>query len=259
MSRLQFSRNDHRYLLDGKRVPTVTGITGKALDKPGMVKAAAREAALWANLHRDAHDVMGDTAWIDTAAGAHREVWNRARDDGSMLHVLAESLIYGTLMPEDVDGVRVPEHVADMAEQLAGFFDAWQVQPVLHETKVYHADYRYAGTFDLVADFGGKRWLLDYKTSASGVWPENALQLAGYRHATHYVDRDNVDQRMTDLGIDDTAVVWVRPSFWEVVPVVTDASQFRAFLHCGAVADWAGKARGASVLDALPKPEQAAS
>jgi hypothetical protein len=258
VSRLGFSERGHVYSLDGKRVPSVSKIAG-APNKAAMPYAAAREAALWASLHRDAYDVMGDDAWLRTAANAHRDEWNRRADDGRLVHVLAESLVYGKTMPAVHDGEPVPEHVADMAEQLARFFDAWNVDPVEHERMVWHERYRYAGRFDLLADFGAKRWLIDYKTGASGVWPETSLQLTGYRYATHWVDGDNVDRPIAELGIDDTAAVWLRPDSWELLPVRSDETAWQVFTHCGAVAAWLDWKREASVFDPLPRPEQVAS
>lgn len=261
MSRLSYTDRWHQYALDRKRVPSVSKIVGAAIAKPGMNWAAAREAALWAVLHRDALDVLGEEQWVKSAAGAHREEWNRRADDGRTLHTLAESLVYGQPMADEVAGQPVARHVADMAEQLARFFDTWDVQPIRHETFVFNDRYRYAGRFDLVAELrDGRRWLLDYKTGESGIWPETSLQLTGYRNATHYVrPGDNVDVPMDDLAIEDTAAVWLRPDTWELVPVRSDAKTWGVFIHCGAIAEWAGLKREESVFDPLPRPEQVAS
>lgn len=259
MTRLAFNERGHVYTLDRQRVPSVSTVT-RVLDKPGLAIGAVRETATWAAVHREAYDVMGDSAWRAAAERAHRDEWNARANDGRALHTLAESLVYGQLMPDEVNGEPVNEFVAGCAEQLARFFDAWNVQPVLHETFVYHERYRYAGRFDLLADLSdGQRWLLDYKTTASGIYPETGLQLTGYRNATHYVDADNVDQPLADVGIADTAAVWLRPDRWELVPVRSDAAMWGWFLHCGALSDFLRLKREEVVYDALPRPEQAAS
>ena len=64
---------------------------------------------------------------------------------------------------------------------------------------------RFAG---LGGRHGRQRWLLDLKTSRSGVYGETALQLAGYRFAEVYVDSGGVEQPMPE--VDRCAVVWVR-------------------------------------------------
>lgn len=257
MSRLSYTDRWHQYALDRKRVPSVSKIVGAAVAKPGMVYAAAKEAALWARINREGYDVIGPDEWQKAAAGAHRVVWNQRADDGRALHTLAETLIYGDPMPTELAGEPVAPHVADMAEQLARFFDTWAVEPIAHETMIYNDRWPYAGRFDIVAQLrDGRRWLLDYKTGESGIWPESSLQLSGYRFATHYVrSTDNVDVPMADLAIEDTACVWLRPDNWELVPVRTDQQTFGVFLHCGAIADWASWKREASVFDPLPRPE----
>ena len=259
MSRLAFSERGHVYSLDGKRVPSVSRIAG-APNKAAMPYAAAREAALWASAHRDAYDVMGDAAWLKSATEAHRIEWNQRADDGRLLHVLAEALVYGHILPSDHDGKPVPDHVADMAEQLARFYDAHRVEPVAHERMVWHERYRYAGRFDLLARLGsdGRRWLLDYKTGASGVWPETSLQLTGYRYATHYVDPENVDRSLDELAIEETGAVWLRPDSWELLPVRSDVKVWDIFRHCGAVAQWLDWKREDSIYDPLPRPETVA-
>jgi hypothetical protein len=263
MTRLSFTARWHQYAIDGKRVPNVSTIAKFASGSTdGLTNAAANEAAMWALQNRDALDLLGEGEWLKAAARAHRTLWDTRRDDGTMLHSLAEAIVYGRMMPAEVDGKPVPEHVADMAEQFAGFLDSWRVHPVEHETMIWHDRYRYAGRFDLLADFDGQRWLLDIKTGASGVWPDAALQLTGYRYATHWVDADNVDRPVADLGIERTAVVWIRPDTWEVIPTRSDPHDFAAFVHCGGVAEWAAaaKAKGSDLIgEPLPRPESVAS
>lgn len=260
MSRLLFKGGRwHTYYLDGTKVPGVTTVAG-VLDKGGMVTAAAREAATWAVLHRDAFDVMGEAEWQRACARAHQDVWAKARDDGTALHKIAETLVYGTPMPDQVDGVPVADHVADMAQWLARWFDAWQVEPVKHEGLVYSDRWQYAGRFDLVADLAdGQRWLLDFKTTASGVWPETALQLAGYRHASHYVDDDGHDKPLAELGIERAGVVWVRPDHAWLVPVLADERVFGYFAHCRSLYAFRQWDKAITVHDPLAAPEEAAS
>lgn len=258
MSRLAFNERGHRYLLDGELVQSVTQVTG-SLDKPGMLVSAVDHTAMWAALNRESYDLLGEREWIAAAKRARNEPWNKARDDGTKMHRLAESLVYGTPMPDELDGEPVSDDVAALAEQVARFYDAWEVQPVVHETLIYHERNKYAGRFDLVADLrDGQRWLLDYK-SGKGVYPEHALQATAYRYATHYVDRYDVDQPMSELGIEETGVVHVRPDNWELVPVRSDPVMAGYFNHLQHVAYWAKWKREDTVRDPLPKPERIAS
>ena len=257
MSRLSFTEKPwHTYTLDGKKVPSVTTITGAAIHKPAMVNAAAKETAIWATLNFDALGSVLDTdAWIREATGAPRRAWDQKRDDGSDLHKLAEAMIYGDPMPEEIDGRPVASHVRDMAGQLARFFDAWDVTPFAHETMIYSDRYRYAGRLDLVADIKGTRWILDYKTGESGIWPETAIQLSAYGFATHYVDSKNVDQDLGAVGIERAGAVWIRPDTWELVPVRFDRQVHSVFLHMGAVWSWTQQSRSQAVFPAVARPE----
>lgn len=256
MTRLTYvERPWRRYTLDGAAVPSVTTITGAAVHKQGLVNAAAKETALWASLNTEALGTILDVdAWVREATGASRRAWDVKANDGKTLHTLAESMIYGDAMPSEVDGVPVPDHVRDMAGQLARFFDAWDATPVIHETMVFSDAYRYAGRLDLVADLGGTRWLLDYKTGESGIWPETSVQLAAYGFATHFVDDQNEDMPMEGLGIERAGAVWIRPDGWELVPVRYGPDVHRAFLHMGAVYDWTRLSRDLVVSAPLPKP-----
>lgn len=256
MSRLTYSDSGHRYYLDGAAVPSVTQILGKALAKPALVNAAAREAALYAVRNTEALALMDEDVWVQAVSAAPRKVWGRRAKDGQVLHRLAESMVNGDPMPADVFGEPVPAEVRDMATQLAHFFDAWDVAPVLVEAMVFHEDHFYAGRLDLVADLAdGTRWLLDYKTGSSGIWPETSMQQTAYRYASHYVAPEtDADQAMDALGIDHCGAVWVRPDTWELVPVKSDADVFRTFLDASRVAHWAGQTRRASVLPTVPRP-----
>lgn len=251
----------HTYSLDGQRVPSVTTVLSKGVGgKDGLVQAAAKEAALWALTNLGALDVMGQDSWLDQAKGAHRRAWDAAARVGTQVHSIAERLIYG----EPVDtadpdtGELYLDDVVRMGEQAARFMDVWDVTPdtALVETPCFHEDLRYAGKFDLCGVLqDGERWLIDYKTGQSGVWPESALQLTAYSRATHVQigDRD-----MLMPPVDRCAVLWVRPDFWELVPVKSDQATWEAFQAAMVVARWFSQPKDDLVGAALPIPGAAA-
>jgi hypothetical protein len=250
----------HTYSLDGKRVPGVTTITG-ALDKGGLANAAAREVAVWAAVHADEVATMGPQEWIQVASGAARRVWDISRDQGTALHTIAQRLVWGEPVPdEDEDGLPWPEDVARMGEQVARFMDAWEVDPILVEAPVFHETHRWAGTLDLVADLkDGNRWLIDYKTSASGIWHETALQVCAYGNATHVQigergpGRPAVDQLMTP--VDRYGALWVRPDMWQLVPLNVKRDTYQVFRALQRVQAWAAQKRELVVGAALPTPQ----
>jgi hypothetical protein len=261
-SRLVFSPGRHTYALDGIRVPGVTTVINRATDKPQLVHASAREAATWAAANMEALSILGVDAWIRQAAGAPRQVWNGKARRGTLLHEAARQLIAGDpLTPVDAEGEAWPDDVIRSAEQLARFMDEWDAQPVLAERPVFHEHHGWAGTIDLVADLrDGRRWLLDYKTGETGIYPKDSLQLSAYRHATHV--QVETPEGLADIPmpkVDRTACIWVRPEGYELRPVRTDEESYAVFLAMLPVAAWTGWPREESVGEPVPVPAEAAS
>ena len=86
------------------------------------------------------------------------------------------------------------------------------------------------GTLDLVADLAdGQRWLLDWKTTASGIWPESALQLAAYRNADFYIDDNGDEQPMPP--VDQAGCVWLSADGYDLIPVDAGPDTFRSFRY----------------------------
>lgn len=244
-------------LINGKwkRVPGVTTITG-VMDKGGLTNAAAREVATWAATHAGEYGTTTDPAeWLELAKGAHRRVWDVARDNGTRLHLIAQRLIYGDPVPaEDDHGVPFSDDVVRMGQQVARFMDAWDVTPLLVEASVFHAEHHWAGTMDLQAILrGGVTWGLDYKTSAAGIYPDTAIQVGAYGRATH-VQLEGVDRPM--IPPDRYGALWVRPDHCELVPLTVTDDTYRVFRALQFVYEWNKQPRDAVVGDPL-EPEEA--
>jgi hypothetical protein len=261
-SRLTFSERGHTYALDGKRLPGVTTIIRNATDKPALVNAAAKEAGIWAAANMEALAILGTDTWVRQAAAAPRTVWRAKASRGTLLHEAARQLVRGDpLAPANEAGEVWPDDVIRSAEQLARFMDEWDAQPVLAERPVFHEAHGWAGTLDLVADLrDGRRWLLDYKTGETGVYPETSVQLAAYRHASHVQEatEDGPEDRPM-VQVDRAGVVWVRPDGYELRPVRADVTVYQIFLRMMAVSAWASWPREESVGDPLPVPVGQAS
>lgn len=260
MSRLVVGKQFHTYSLDGERISSVSAIKG-VLDKPGMVYAAAEQAALWAAGHVEDLPVLGEMSWIKEATFAYRRDWDAKANAGKQVHSIAERLVFGqpvdTTDPET--GEEYPDDVIRMGAQVAHFMDRWDVTPdtALVECSVFHDELRYAGTFDLCATLrGGQRWLIDYKTGGKGVYPETALQLTGYARCTHIQigERD-----MLMPPIDRCAALWVRPDGWELLPVLSDDRVWLTFTLCQSLLSWTRLKREDVIAGALPIPEGDAS
>jgi hypothetical protein len=200
----------------------VTTITGAALAKPQLLRWAAKQVALWAADNAHQLDAFGRDDFVKLATDAP----NRERDSraarGTELHKHAEQLV--TIGHTDAPAEQVP-----LVEACAGFLDDWEAVPVLSERIVYHDTNQYAGRLDLVADLSdGKRWLLDFKTGA-GVYPDMALQLAGYRYA-RMVGGDDSDETMPT--VDAVGVVHVREDGARLYPLVVNEDTYAVFMAC---------------------------
>jgi len=258
-SRLVFSEGRHTYALDGHRVPGVTTVIRNATNKPALPPSAAKETALWAAANVEALTPMGTDSWVRAATAAYRDAWGASAKRGTLLHDAARQLVAGEpLEPVDAEGVQWPDDVIRSAEMLARFMDEWDAQPVIAERPVFHEAHGWAGTLDLVADLrDGRRWLLDYKTGKTGVYPEMAMQQAAYRHATHYQGVDTTTGELVDLPmvpVDRAGVVWVRPDFYELRPVRADDAMYQVFLAMLPVSRWTEWPREETVGEPITVP-----
>lgn len=261
MSRLVFSEGNHSYSLDAVRAFGVSAVVKRASRPDGLIRWSARSAAEYAAAHTEELAVMGEASWVAHVAKASDRLRDASMVAGKQVHSIAERLVFGepvdTLDPDT--GEPYPDDVVRMGSQVAHFMDRWDVTPdtALVEQMVFHDEYRYAGRFDLCAVLrGGDRWLVDYKTGATGVWPETSMQLTAYSRATHVVVRGH---DMLLPPIQRCAALWVRPDGWELVPVKTDEDTFRAFLHAMEVHRWTNRRRDDLIGAPLPVPEGEAS
>lgn len=233
----------------GEKIPGVTTILGDGLPKPALINWAANTTAEYAVDHWDELADLGPSAKLKALKDARYADRDAAGKRGTEVHKLAERLSRG----EEVD---VPEAVRGHVEACVRFLDDWDVQPLLVEAVVVSYRYRYAGTLDLIADLAdGRRLLLDYKTARSGVFPDNALQLAAYRYAEKYRGSNtSPEEQLPD--VDGCAVVHIRHDGYSLIPVEAGPEIFRTFLYVQQLWAWANDTSKAVVGDALAAPER---
>jgi hypothetical protein len=215
---------NHSYTVNGAKLPGVTTILNSGIPKPAIVKWAARAAS------QEVLDYWDELAELPPSARAERvrTAPDRDRDAaakrGTEVHALASRLAAG-----EVD-VPVPDELEGHVDAYLAFADAWDPTELLVEATLANLRAGYCGTLDAIADMGGSRWLLDLKTTRSGVFSESALQLAAYRHAEWVVDTADVVVPM--LEVDRCAVVWLKADrTYELVPVDAGGTSFRTFLY----------------------------
>lgn len=220
---LVFNEAKHSYRMnlatnskDYRRVSGVTGIIGKTLAKPALndyrveaVGAYVREnladTLLLLDEHREGRiSARQFDVALSEASTTRRD---KAATRGKAIHTLAEKVVAGV-------PVTVPAEYVEPVDQYARWLDTYQFTPLLLERQCGNRALWYAGTFDLIGEFGrgphaGERWLIDLKTSKS-VYGETCLQTVGYANAEFYVDEDGHDRPMP--SVDAHGVLHLEPN-----------------------------------------------
>jgi len=224
---LKFSPGNHKYHLDKKPVPGVTTLLGKGLPKPALPYWSAKSVAEYVADNPDGVETlraMGREPMVAAIKGIPWQKRDEAAVRGTDVHAIAERVVHG----EQVD---VPEHLLAHVQGYVDWLDAFKVEPVLTERSVGHRALWYAGRFDLIADMGGWRWMLDVKTSKA-VYGETAMQTDAYRNAEFYVDDDDPDtEHPMPEGIERLGVIHVTEDGTQLYPLQSDGIPFRIFKH----------------------------
>ncbi len=214
--------------------PSVTTILN-ALSKPALAGWAARETAKFAveNIDEVAGLARKDPgAAIQLCKSAPWRGRDAAANVGSAVHDLAESYSMGRPPPE------VPEELAGYVASYRQFVEDWRPKYLAVEVTVFsRLDTGYAGSLDFIAEIAGRTVLGDIKTTASGVYPETALQLAAYRHADFIGLRDGTEMPMPETR-PTALVLHLRPEGYQLLPVPADEEVFGVFRALMKVWEW---------------------
>lgn len=240
----------HWYKLDGDKVDGVTTVISNGIPKPALKAWGERTVAEFAIANLDmVTELVGrdePDAAIQLLKGAPFRNTDKAARRGTEVHRLAEQIIRG-------EEIEVPEELVGHVDSYIDFLDDWQVTAILVEAVVGNREHRWMGTCDLVADLAdGHRWLLDLKTTRSGIFGETALQLAAYRRAEFYLDTDDTERPMP--AVDKVGAVWVRADGYDLVPVDASPATYRTFRHAQQIARWQQVTSKAAVGDVLQPP-----
>ena len=252
----------HSYELDGEKVPGVTTILSKGVPKPALVDWAARMAADYAINHWDELATQPLSDRHEAIRGARWSTFHEAGERGREVHALVHRYLLG-------ETVSPPDELATLFNAGCAFVDQWQVEELAVEVAVFHrADpdagrpLPYGGRFDLLARLADQRlWLLDYKTSAKGVYKEYALQLAAYRYADFYIldgdhQRDGSPVEHPMPRIDRTGAVWLRDDgSYDLIPLEADHRALEVFTVAQQIAAFADSERDEWLGEALRPPE----
>lgn len=249
---LRFTPGNHTYRLDGKPVPSVTGLIGKGLPKDKLMYWSARTVAEYVADNPEGVESLrslGRGPMVNALKGIPWEKRDAAAVRGTDVHALAEQLIHGA-------EAEVPEHLYEYVRGYADFLDAWQPTPIITERSCASREWWYAGTLDAIVELpSGERLLLDWKTSAS-VYGDVSVQLAAYRGAEFYLTEDGEEAALPH--VDGLAVVHITPTQTDLYRIADPESAWRDWLHIA----WVAKSRDrlkSQISEPAEAPEWVAS
>jgi len=225
---LKFNANSHRYWIDGRPVTGVTTLMKGGLPKPALMYWSAKSVAEFVADNPEQVKAMWEEdnrrKTVEALKGVPWDKRDEAAARGTEVHALAADVVHGI-------EVVVPPHINGHVEGYASWLDRFAVAPVLTECSVGNRKHWYAGRFDLIADFGGYRWMLDVKTS-KGVYSDTAIQTDAYRNSEFYVTDDDPDTELPmPEGIERLGVLHVTEDGTTLYPLQSDGEPFRDFLH----------------------------
>lgn len=232
-------RSGRVYRLDGRRVPSVTTVTG-VLDKPALIDWAAKQSATYAVEHWEELAELGVVERAERIARARWETTKAAADRGTTLHKMAEQLHTGEARP--------PAELLGPVEAIARFLDTWELTTTASEAPVASVTHQYAGTLDTVATSPKLGTiLLDWK-SGGRIYSETTLQLAAYRscelmHRPRIVTGPRGGKRLEHdetvmPAIDACYVAHILSDDVRLVPVRAGDDDLQAFLYARELWEW---------------------
>lgn len=220
---LEFNEQTHRYRLDGKSIPGVTGLISGGAPKPALVQWAANTVAALVADHPDDVAEMR-TQGRDFLYHELRNAPNRVRDAaavrGTDVHALADKLAHG----REVD---VPDSLVPYVTGYLAFLDDWQPWPIFTEGRLASRKHWYAGTADLGCRMAGLTWLVDLKSSRR-VYGDTCMQAGAYARADFWIDQGGREAPMP--AFDKIAVAHITPDGTHLYDLGSIDDAFEEFL-----------------------------
>jgi hypothetical protein len=214
----------YEHPVTGELLPSVTNICG-VLDKPALSRWSARVVAEQAWDMRNSLSGLGRDEAIDILRGAPWRSSGRSAARGTTIHEFMEAGLKGEDLP-DLAGQAAEYRAA--AESVLAWFDRENIRLIASEQTVFGDGY--AGTYDAHlrwhhADDAWEDWLVDFKTGASGPYPEVALQLSALDAA-----RTTADGKAAWSSYDRLVAISIQPKGkWVSVEVEDRAASYGAF------------------------------
>ena len=173
--------------------------------------------------------------WLKAAAT--REL-NKAADMGDRVHNTLEEII--TTGKWDVD----PE-VEPYIQGFYEFCERFEPEWMFVEHSIFSISHLYAGSFDAIAKINKKNYMIDFKTTRSGISSKVAMQLAAYARAdVMFIDGQEHPLPEIHAG----AALWLRPDKWAFQPLRIDEDIFLTFLSLRRIFEWESRQSKTAIL-----------
>lgn len=179
-----FKENGHQHLWDGKRMTGVTTVLG-VIAKPALIGWAANMAVDYVKdrLGRTENgDFTNDEnlVWttskkiLEEARKAHTKKKEAAGDIGKLVHSAIEEYVKNGTEPKlDKQGTKMFENFKKwVADNKVKFLES--------EKHLYSEKLFVGGICDAIVEIDGQKWLADWKTGGTRIYPEAMAQMAGY-------------------------------------------------------------------------------
>ena len=173
--------------------------------------------------------------WLKSAA--KREL-NKAADVGDRVHNTIEQIILTGKW--DVD-----EEIEPYINGFYEFCDRFEPEWLFVEKPIFSLTHLYAGSFDAIVKINKKNFILDLKTTRSGISAKVAMQLAAYANAdVMFIDGNEVELPEIHAG----AALWLRPEHWAFQPLRIDEDIFLTFLSLRRIFEWESRQSKTAIL-----------
>lgn len=183
----RFSEKEHLHqLLVNGEWKDLTGVTSilQVIAKPALIQWSANQAvdyirSIWLPDVGYGKNVIEAT--LEEARKAHRKKKEEAGKKGTDVHAIIEQEIKEAI--EKNEGLISEFKFRDVSPQVKHFID-WAVKNKVKflesEKHIWSREYFLGGILDGLIEIDGQIWLMDLKTSKSGLYAENFWQCAGY-------------------------------------------------------------------------------
>jgi hypothetical protein len=227
-----------RELPDGSRVydhprtretaPSVTTVIAAGIPKPRLTGWSDRLAAEYADANWDELSKLASWERIERIRYSAEREREKASRLGTAVHEATEA--WGKGMPHEHS-----KEVDPFMTSFTRFLMEKRPKFLINEGTVWSEKHLYAGTFDWIAEIGGKVILGDSKTG-KGIYPEVGLQVSALAHGDYILHPDGRQEELP--AIDGLAVLHVRPRSWKLVEITHSEENFSAFLACRELYNW---------------------